>query len=100
MNKPYDEIKFIALPSATQLADWMVDNGRESQSRALISRYRAQQWRIVQAQRKAATMAAQVMRYNQWRDVNQKYRDRLRDAREKYEDECVSIFSETCTKGL
>jgi hypothetical protein len=97
------EIKFIALPTAKQLELMLEDRGQYpvgKEELPVVQRYRAQQWRIVQAQRKAAAIAAEVIRPNEFKDVYWKYRQRVRDARSQFEDECVAIFSEICTKGL
>ena len=90
------EIRFISLPSAMQLQDQLAPNA----PRSIIERYRAQQWRILQAQRKAAVIAAEVLRPNDFRRIKQDFQMVLRDAREKFENQAVAIFSEKCTKGL
>ncbi len=98
------EIKFIALPRRQNLEDMLRDQGRtergQKQEPNVLHRYDAACWRIQQAQRKAACIAAEVMRPNDFRHAQMDYREQVRHARQKFEDNCVAIFSETCTKGL
>lgn len=95
-----EEIKFLALPTASQLERQMRDEDHPIKSRSIIERYRLQQWRILQAQRKCAVIAVEIMRPQDFRRIHSEYQQAMRDLRARYEDNCVQVFSEKCERGL
>lgn len=95
------EIKYIALPSVEQV------KRAQSQASSTIGdpdrsmrRYENAIWRMQFQQRKAAVIAAEIMRPQDMREPRHQYRTEVMMAREKYEQAALAVFSEVCTKGL
>lgn len=101
------EVKFIALPSTEQLRqhtgmlkDHHEDAGVFKCLDATLSRYEQAQWRIYHAQRKAAVIAAEILRPRDMEGPRLEKQHAMQMARAKYEDAALAVFSDTCTKGL
>lgn len=89
------EIKFISLPSIRDL-----QRAEPDLNETKLRNYEAAQFRIMMAQRKAAVIAAEILRPDELRHHRMVYRDACAKARSEFEDKAVGIFSETCTRGL
>lgn len=95
------EIKFISLPSQADLKQNLQGSYTPVPNQEkLLSRYEHAQFGIMTAQRKAAVIAAEIMRPKDFKNVRYEYLDKCRVARVKFEKDCVDIFSELCTQGM
>lgn len=100
-QKAVQEVRYTSLPSVEDLKQAQARNGQfTNDENPQIRRYEQVLWRLQYHQRKAAVIAAEVVRPQDMRGPKQDYRVACQMAREKYEQAALAVFSEVCTKGL
>ena len=93
------EIKFISLPGYHQL-EAAIERPVEPRHMQKLQSYSGALHRIKEAQRQAAVIAAELLRPQDLYEAKAERRRAVEEARKKYQDAAVAVFSETCTKGL
>lgn len=95
------EVNYIALPSVEDVKRAQARAGQfTNDENPTLRRYEAALWRIHHQQRKAAVIAAEIIRPQDMRGPKDAYRAAVSVARDTYEQAALKVFSERCTKGL